>query len=533
MGFSVRWFGVSVIAAACLMAATTGSAAAPSSARATAASQTFVYDSYTQVMINWDPATAYDQEQVALENMYETLTSFDTKTQTIEPLLATSWKKSQGGKLWTFTLRHGVTFHTGRPFNAQAAKAAILRMKKLNQAAAYAWAAVKSITTPTPYTLALHLAYPQPMDLISSAQYSAYMYDVKASGKEDLAKWFGAGHDAGTGPYEVKTAAPGQEVELTLKQFPSYWGGWQGKHYTNVVYRIVRQDSTAVQLVRSGQVSFVQQMSPQLWATVKGSPGLRTLTASSFENLLLYLNTASGPLQSKAVRQAISDAIDYNGIVTALKGAAIRQPGIIPTGLFGHSSTVPLHQTDVARATQLLASAGFGPGKNKITLSMTYTQGDSNEQLISTLIKSNLAPLNIDLNVQALTTSTKYGKARSTNPADRQDMTFIYWYPDYPDPATWFISLLHTQNPPSFNFAYYSNTSLDKQIDSIERITASNPAQAKTIYRQMEMTVYNDVPIISLYTVEKQRIVLDSVQGYQDNPAYVDVVFVYKIHPKA
>ena len=92
---------------------------------------------------------------------------------------------------------------------------------------------------------------------------------------------------------------------------------------------------------------------------------------------------------------------------------------------------------------------------------------------------------------------------------------------------------MHTQNPPSFNFAYYSNTKLDKQIDSIERITASNPAQAKAIYRQMEMTVYNDVPIIALYTVEKQRIVLDSVQGYQDNPAYVDVVFVYKIHPKA
>jgi peptide/nickel transport system substrate-binding protein len=211
----------------------------------------------------------------------------------------------------------------------------------------------------------------------------------------------------------------------------------------------------------------------------------------------------------------------------------VRQPGIIPTGLFGHSSTVPLHRTNLDKAKQLLAGAGFGPGKQKITLNVTYTQGDSNEQLISTLMKSNLAPLNIDLNVTALTTSTKYAKARSTNPADRQDITFIYWYPDYPDPATWFISLLHTQNPPSFNFAYYSNKTLDKQIDSIERITASNPAQAKKVYRQMEMTVYNDVPIISLYTVEKQRIVLNSVGGYRDNPAYTDVVFVYKVYPKA
>ncbi len=49
----------------------------------------------------------------------------------------------------------------------------------------------------------------------------------------------------------------------------------------------------------------------------------------------------------------------------------------------------------------------------------------------------------------------------------------------------------------------------------------------------MEMTVYNDVPVIALYTVKKQRILLSSVQGYRDNPAYTDVVFVYQLHPKA
>jgi len=163
MSVRARVFGVSAIGAALLLAA---GLAGSASARA-AGGSTFVYDSYTQVMINWDPATAYDQEQVALENMYETLTRFNPVTQKIEPLLATSWKKSQGGKVWTFNLRHGVKFHTGRPFTAQAAKAALLRMMKLKQAASYAWSAVTSITTPTPYTLVLHLKYPQPMDLVS------------------------------------------------------------------------------------------------------------------------------------------------------------------------------------------------------------------------------------------------------------------------------------------------------------------------------------------------------------------------------
>ena len=148
-------------------------------------------------------------------------------------------------------------------------------------------------------------------------------------------------------------------------------------------------------------------------------------------------------------------------------------------------------------------------------------------------MKSNLAKIGITLNVQALTTSTKYAKARSANPKARQDITFIYWYPDYPDAATWFLSLLHTQNPPSFNFAYYSNKALDKQIDSITELTATNPTRAKSVYHSMEMTVYHDVPIIPIYRVETQRVLLSSVVGYKDDPSYPDVVFVYHLHPSS
>jgi peptide/nickel transport system substrate-binding protein len=218
--------------------------------------------------------------------------------------------------------------------------------------------------------------------------------------------------------------------------------------------------------------------------------------------------------------------IDYNGIVQALKGAAVRQHGIIPDGLFGHTNSVPMNQYNPTAAKKLLA------GK-KTTLTVTYTQGDSNEQTITTLMKSTLAPLGITLNVQPLTTSTKYAKARSTKPANRQDMTFIYWWPDYPDPATWFISLLQTQNPPSFNFAYYSNKTLDKQINGIEKLTATNPAKAKQVYKSMESTVYKDVPVIPLYTVKTQRILSDSVQGYREWPSYPEVAFIYTLHPKA
>ena len=97
------------------------------SGAATTASTTFTYDTYTEVMDDWDPASAYATEIIAMQNMYETLTRYNSITGKVDPLLATSWSSSDGGKLWTFHLRHGVSFHDGRPLTAAAVKECIER----------------------------------------------------------------------------------------------------------------------------------------------------------------------------------------------------------------------------------------------------------------------------------------------------------------------------------------------------------------------------------------------------------------------
>lgn len=124
---------------------------------------------------------------------------------------------------------------------AQAAKAAIERTIKLGGGASYIWGAVSSISTPSQYTLVFQLKYPSPLSLEASADYSAYIYDTAAAGSGSLTNWLNAAHDAGTGPYELKTYNSGQEFEVILKTFPGYWGGWSGPHYRTVVFRVVPQ----------------------------------------------------------------------------------------------------------------------------------------------------------------------------------------------------------------------------------------------------------------------------------------------------
>ncbi|MBV9383745.1 MAG: ABC transporter substrate-binding protein, partial [Streptosporangiaceae bacterium] len=278
-------------AALVLSLAACGGSASPPSTQQTAASEVFTYDTTAPVMVDgWDPATEYSDGIIAMSEMYETLTRYDPATHAVGPLLATSWTSADAGRTWTFHLRHGVVFHTGRPMTAQAARAAILRTIKLGGGAAYIWGAVKTIGTPDPYTLVFHLSYASPLALQASADYSAYIYDTQAGGGSALATWLNAGHDAGTGPYTAQTWNKGQEFEVTLKEFPQYWGGWSGPHYGKVVYRVVPQDTTAAQLLRSGQVTFVEQINPSLWSSFKGDSGVTLVSSPSWQNLLGQLN---------------------------------------------------------------------------------------------------------------------------------------------------------------------------------------------------------------------------------------------------
>ena len=522
-----------LLAAGCallvMLAACGGSS--PPAAHQSAGNQVFTYDTTAPVMVNgWDPATEYSDGIIAMSEMYETLTRYDSATHTVKPLLATSWSSSANGLSWTFHLRQGVHFHTGRLMTAQAAAAAILRTEKLGGGAAYVWDAVKSISRAEH----LHDGVPPEVPLAAGPGGLGVLLGLhlrhqgRTEGRESLTKWLNTPHDAGTGPYELQTWNKGQEFEVILKSFPGYWGGWSGTHFKKVVFRVVPQDTTAAQLLRSGQVSFVEQISPSLWKSFQGQPGIQTMSVPSFQNLLGQLNAKT---LSLPVRQAISYGINYAGIVAALQGAAVQPSGLVPAGLPGHYTNLPNYHYDPAKAVQLLHQAGYGPGKKALNLSLTYTQGDSNEQVVATLLKSSLAKLNINLSTQSLAWPTQWAKAKSSNAASHQSIFLEYWWPDYADPYTWFNNLLLTEKQPYFNLSYYSNSTLDKQINQVETLLATNRTAGEQLYRTMQVEVLQQAPLDVLYNMNYQYAMRSSFTGFQPDPAYANVVFVYNLKP--
>ncbi|MDQ1361077.1 MAG: peptide/nickel transport system substrate-binding protein, partial [Acidimicrobiaceae bacterium] len=105
-----------------------------------------------------DPDIFYEIEgNAVMSSIYEGLVKYANGSTKLVPSLATAWTVSPDGMTYTFTLRSGVTFHDGTPFNSTAAAFSFSRRTGVNSAPAYMLADVTSTATPDPQTFVVHL----------------------------------------------------------------------------------------------------------------------------------------------------------------------------------------------------------------------------------------------------------------------------------------------------------------------------------------------------------------------------------------
>src|SRR5216117_1459047 len=98
-----------------------------------------------------------------LEHIYDRLLDRDAKSLKPKPMLATGWK-IVNDTTWEFTLRKGVKFHNGEPFDAQSVKATMEYLQDPNNKSHYAayWKLVKEVQVVDPYTVRFVTEKPWP-----------------------------------------------------------------------------------------------------------------------------------------------------------------------------------------------------------------------------------------------------------------------------------------------------------------------------------------------------------------------------------
>ena len=258
-----------------------------------------------------------------------------------------------------------------------------------------------------------------------------------------------------------------------------------------------------------------------------------TVEAPSFQNILAMLNTASGPLADLKLRQAVAEAIDYDGIVQTLGGSLVKATGVVPPGLLGYTDAVQ-PTTDVAAARQALSARPATPDSNKLKLSLTYAEGDPLLDTIVTVMKANLAAVGIDLEAKALAWPTSVGTSpRARIPPSARTSSCSTGIPTTPTRSRGSSTCTTPPTRPTSTCPTADDPQVDKVIDGLQAVTATDRDKAQQEYVDLQKTILRPGRLPVLGVTNSQRAISSSASGYVDNPAYSNVVFVHDLTPSA
>ena len=224
--------------------------------------------------------------------------------KTLKPWLATSYKVSNDGKTYTFTLRQGVKFSNGQPMTSADVKFSIDDARAQTKGWGYLDAAIKNITAPNPNTVVFHLKYKWAPFLADIALFANGIIPNNFAGQTRKAFYK---HPIGTGPFMWDKRVVGQSV--TFKRNPNYWQ--KGKPYLDsVTWTYVTDENTRELQLRGGQIQ-VDEFPPFNSITkLQNTNGVTMTLFPSTRTDYLEMNEKYAPLADVHVRRAISYAID-------------------------------------------------------------------------------------------------------------------------------------------------------------------------------------------------------------------------------
>jgi peptide/nickel transport system substrate-binding protein len=391
---------------------------------------------------NYDPHVAFNQfATIFLYPAYDRLTELTVEGDVV-PMLATDWEFTEGDTVLRLELREGVLFHDGAPFNAEAVKANIERGKTLENSAVKAdLASVDEVVVVDEYTVELRLASPGAAlpGLLADRAGMMVSPDAFDNGDLDL-------RPVGAGPYQVVDHTPGSVI--TFERFPDYWNP-EMQTLGGVEISMQLDPEARLRALRDDQIDGTSLNPDQIDAAEDA--GLDVQTNPTTGAFMMFLNKTKPGLDNPLVREAISVAIDRDGIVDALHAGQCTASGqVFPEGYWASSPNVAPDEYDPDRARDLLAEAGFDGG---LALSAVVVNVPFYLAQLEA-IQAQLGEVGIDLTVTALE-PTELLSRFNTGGADM----YYSQYPGSVDPAKTVAALFAEQS--SLNPGGYTNPELD------------------------------------------------------------------------
>jgi peptide/nickel transport system substrate-binding protein len=456
----------------------------------------------------------------------------------LRPGLAEKWEQDpEDTKIWIFHLRHGVKFHDGTDFNADAViwnfdryfNSTSSQYEPPSSAMSRARVPVMgSYKKVDDFTVAITTTRP-----VSYFPYmSVYLLFTSPASFEK------AGHDwakvatlpaAGTGPFRITKIVPRQEADLA--RWDQYWDAAKMAKVDNVVLMPIPEANSRLAALRSGQVDWIEVPPADGIESLKAAG--YTITTGSYPHdwpWFYNIGATNSPFKDVRVRQALNYCIDRGGLVALLNGTAEPSVGWLKPGDPDFGTPINRYTFDPAKGKALLAEAGYTPAK-PLSFKVMISNSGSGQMLplpMNEYLQQNLKEacgVDVDFDVVEWQVLLTAARATPDSPSLQGTMALNASSPSS-DPgvmARYFSSANFAPN--GFNFEQWKDDQFDDALKTIE--TSTDPKAVSTAYRKAHERLVDNPPWLFIVHDLNPRAMSAKVKGFVSPQSwFVDLTLV-------
>lgn len=481
-----------------------------------------------------DPAVVQDGDTIdVLQQVYEGLVTWGEDNR-VKPNLAERWEVSDDGRTYTFFLKKGVKFFSGREVTAEDFKWSIERAVRprptnvdlndpplisetaktylndivgVREKLAGKASAVDGVQVVGPHELKITIDKPRPYFLAKLTYPISFVVDKDVVPQDKEIR--SAEQMGGCGPFKVEKYV--SEQIIVLARNDSYHGG---KVMLEKIERpVIKDAATRLNKYKAGELDLVQLERQDV-------AGLQR--DDRFKNELHYFDRPAiwyvgmnqlvyPPFKDRRVRQAFAMAIDKQKIVEEFLGGVNKvADSIVPPGVFGHREQTNHIKFDPARAKQLLKEAGYENGAGLPAFELTFREQRPDIQIVAEAVANMLKE---NLNVNVATRTMEWRAYLEKHSANKMGFFHMRWAADYLDAENFLSVLLASYGPE--NHVGYVNPEYDKLCSEADTIL--DEQRRLELYAKAEDIVLQDAPFIPIYFQRDAELINPRVKNLRES----------------
>ena len=453
-----------------------------------------------------DPMDTSDTLSGGIQRMIsDSLFGFDDNMG-IVPMLATGYEANDEATEFTITLREGISFTDGTPWNADAALANFAKWDDESlglKRTTFLCNVLDSFEKLDDYTIKVKLTEPFGAFISNLAHTACVIMCPKTieAGVEACAR-----NPVGTGQYKFVEWIEGDHLTLELNK--DWWGydadicggtalADADAGFKTITFKPVPESATRVAMIQSGDAQLIWPIPTESVSVLESDPNVASFQGDGIVVRYFMMNTQKAPFNDVRVRQAIDYAINKEAYIQVVKnGLAIPATSIIGPAVQYYKGNDP-RPYDPEKAKALLAEAGYPDG---FTTSVMYANTTANQKQVE-FLKQQLEQVGINLELNGLESAVVNQKVQDTDAPGAEAEVECYvigWSPSTGD-ADWGIRPLvaiESEPPMSYNICYFENEELEGYIKT--GLESADDATRKEAYAKAQDLLWEETPMIFL-----------------------------------